>query len=90
MKVKMVFINLVVFVLIVGVLIIWINVVVDDLVIESLSNFLFFNGELGYEFLVEIKVVKFDFEYVFGLLMIIVWIFIVSFVKLGKVFLLFM
>ena len=87
MKVKMAFINPAAFVLTVGVLIIRINAAVDDPAIESPSSP---NGESGHESSAEIKVAKFDFEYVSGPLTIIVWILIASLAKLGKVFLLLM
>lgn len=90
MKVKMAFINPAAFVLIVGVLIIRINAAVDDPAIESPSNSSSSNGESGHESSAEIKVAKFDFEYVSGPLTIIVWILIASLAKLGKVFLLLM
>lgn len=90
MKVKMAFINAAAFVLIVGVLIIRINAAVDDPAIESPSNSSSPNGESGHESSAEIKVAKFDFEYVSGPLTIIVWILIASLAKLGKVFLLLM
>ena len=81
----MAFINQAAVVLIVGVLIIRINAAVDDPGIESPSNSSS-NGESGHESSAEIKVAKFDFEYVSGPLTIIVWILIASLAKLGKVF----
>lgn len=83
MKVKMAFINPAAFVLTVGVLIIRINAAVDDPAIESPSNSSSPNGESGHESSAEIKVAKFDFEYVSGPLTIIVWILIASLAKLG-------
>lgn len=82
----MVFINLVVFLLLVCVLIFCVNLLIDDKVSISYNNNLYENGILGYvsDLILEFKVVKFDFVYVVGLLMIIVWILIVSFVKFGK------
>ena len=87
MKVKMAFINPAAVLLIVGVLIIRINAAVNDPAIESATNSSNHNEDSGHEFSAEIKVAKFDFEYVSGPLTIIVWILIASLAKLGKVLL---
>lgn len=89
MKVKMAFISPAAVLLIVGVLIIRINAAVDDPAIESATNSSNHNEDSGHEFTAEIKVAKFDFEYVSGPLTIIVWILIASLAKLGKVLLCF-
>ena len=82
----MAFINPAAVLLIAGVLIIRINAAVDDPAIESHSNSSTHSKDSGHESSAEIKVAKFDFEYVSGPLTIIVWILIASLAKLGKVF----
>lgn len=83
----MAFINPAAVLLIVGVLIIRINAAVNDPAIESATNSSNHTEDSGHEFSAEIKVAKFDFEYVSGPLTIIVWILIASLAKLGKVLL---
>ena len=83
----MAFINPAAVLLIVGVIIIQINAAVDDPAFESPSNSSSHNGDTGHGSSAEIKVARFDFEYVSGPLTIIVWILIASLAKLGEVFL---